>query len=431
MARRWLFFALLIACLVLAARVSQQYVFRLDLSAQQINTLSPSAARALAALPAGLRITAFLPDFPVQRAQLEQLLAPYLAHSADVRLDFVDPIKQPEAAREHGVSRHGEIHLASGPRREVVATPTAQAIDLALNRLALRGERWIVTFKGHGESEIDDTPGGLARFVRHIEGLGYRFVALDPRQLDTLPENTAALLIAAPTTPYEAHTEALIEGFIAGGGNILWLADRALPGFVGRDLGIGLLPGVVVDAAAARYQLDSPDNAIVSDLPTELLAQENGGFAVLKQARALVIDERSGWRVSARLQSSARSWNETGDLKGQIARNPENDERSGPMTVVAVLTRDQGTGRQDQVFVGGRHLISNDQLGQGANLSLAVGLLRWLTANQQLADNMPAADLEIRWSPQLAGWLALGLMGIVPALYLAAGLWLRARRRRA
>jgi len=432
MVRRLLFYALLAICLILLARVGERHAFRVDLSTQRINSLSSAAASALDALPDGLQITAFVPDYPVQRAQLRQLLAPYLAHMPQARLEFVDPIREPGLAREYAVARHGEVHLASGSRREVIAVPGRRSIDLALNRLALRGERWIVSLKGHGESQVDDTPGGLGRFVAHVERLGYRFVTLDPRQLDALPENTALLLIAGPRAAYADHTQALIEAYLAGGGPLLWLIDGPLPDFVGRDLGIALLPGIVVDAAAARYQLDSPDNAIVSELPGELSAgQTDGGVGVLKQARALQLNERAAWVPRLRLQSSPRSWNETGDLRGQVARDPQNGEQAGPLTVGVVMGRRDGQAGQDVAFIGTRYLVGNDQIGQAANMGLAVGLVRWLTANRDLGAPEPSADLEIRWSPQLAGWLALSLMGGLPAAYLVAGLWLRARRRRA
>jgi len=431
MVRRVLFFALLAACVILLARVSEQYPWRIDLSAQRIHTLSPSAARALEALAEGLKITAFVPDYPVQRAQLEQLFAPYLAAGPAVRLEFIDPVKEPARAREQGVARHGEVHLASGTRREIVATASRQAIDLALNRLALKGERWIVSFTGHGEGDVDETPGGLGRFVAHVEQLGYRFVALDPRGLDALPDNTALLMIVGPRSAYGAHSLALIEDYLAAGGALLWLVEGPLPDFIGRDLGVDLLPGIVVDAAAAQYGFDSPDNAIVSPLPRELQTPGQDGFAVLKQAQALQLRPRDGWRTHERLESSPRSWNETGSLRGQIVREPELDEQAGPLTVGVLLRPASGPPGQGVALIGSRQFIGNDQLGQGANQALAVGLVRWLTANQQLADSPPAAGLEIRWSPSLAAGLALGLMGALPLLYLATGLWLRARRRRA
>ena len=120
MSRRLLFFVLLAACIVLAAAVSQRHTWRLDLTAQRMHSLSPAAQAALGALSNPLEITAFVPDFAVQRTEIERLLAPYLAHPGRPALRFVDPVAQPALAREMGVARHGELQLVSGRRREVV-----------------------------------------------------------------------------------------------------------------------------------------------------------------------------------------------------------------------------------------------------------------------------------------------------------------------
>ena len=64
------------------------------------------------------------------------------------------------------------------------------------------------------------------------------------------------------------------------------------------------LPGIVVDAMAAQYRLDSPDYAIVSDFPAQLLPQMQAGVGMLHQAQALTVTEGSGWQVLARLHSS-------------------------------------------------------------------------------------------------------------------------------
>jgi hypothetical protein len=431
MLRRLLFLALLAASVILAARVSEQYSWRLDLSAQRINSLSESADRALDVLAGQLEMVAFVPDFPMQRAQLEQLLAPYLNHPGRPRFQFIDPVKEPERARELGVAVHGELQLRSGQRLEVIAKPTAQSIDIALNRLALQGERWIVSFKGHGESEIDDSPTGLGRFVSHVESLGYRFVSIDPRHVNALPENTAILLVAGPRREYGEHTRMQINRYLEGGGPLLWLAGDGLPDFFGPEFGIGTLPGTVVDAAAALHDLDRPDNAIVSEYPSTLLPQAPDGHSVLKRSRALTYREDEEWQLRARLESSPRSWNETGELRGQIARDPELGEQAGPHTVALALQRDRAQGQQRVVIVGNSHFIGNDQIGLADNMALAVGLLHWLSANDRLGSTTVAQDLDIDWPPQLAAVLAIGLMGLLPALYLAAGLWIRSRRRRA
>ena len=265
MGRRVLFLVLLIGCVLLLGPVSERYGWQWDLTDRQSHSLSSAAQRALDALQASLQITAFIPDYPVQRAEIGQLLAPYLGHPTRPSLRFVDPVAEPGLAREAGVTRHGEVQLRSGLRREVIARPSPAAIDAALHRLALRGERWLIGFKGHGESPVNAAPGGLGRFAARVEALGYRFVSLDPRQTDELPGNAAALILAGPSQSYGETVQAQIRRFVAGGGAVFWLLDRALPAWAVTELGVRVLPGVVVDAAAAQYGWDHPDNAIVTD----------------------------------------------------------------------------------------------------------------------------------------------------------------------
>lgn len=429
MLRRLVFLALVAACLWFAARVGDRHSWQLDLSSAQIHTLSEAAQRALDALPDGLRITAFVPDLVVDRARIEQLLAPYLAHPR-VRLSFVDPLQDPETAQAQGVQRHGELHLLSGQRREVVVSPSRGELDRALNRLALQGERWIVSFTGQGESRIDGAPGGLGDFVRHLEEQGYRVVELDPRQLDALPDNTALLLIAGPQGEYGPHTERLIEQFVDSGGGLLWLFGDAESALVERLFGVTALPGIVVDAAAAQYRLERPDYAVVSRFPTQLPGLGDG-YAALSQAHALAWQTREDWQERMRLQSSARSWNETGSLRGEIARQPDLGEQAGPLTVGIALEHAATSPAARVMFVGGRQFLGNGQIGQGANLALGQGLVRWLTANQGLAAAPPVHDLGVRWSPQTAAAFAVGLMAGLPLCYLGLGFWLRHRRRRA
>ena len=427
---RLVLLGLLLACVVLTARVSQQYATHIDVTRSGIHTLSPGADRALTAIGGELEMLSFEPDLPVQRANLERLLAPYLAHDSGPKLRYIDPERDPEAAREHQVAQLGELHLLRGPRREVVYPVSVAAIDQALNRLALQGQRWVVSFTGHGEALIDDSPDGLARLADHLETLGYRMLSLDPRQIEQIPDNTALLLIAAPSRPYPAPVLAMIERYLSTGGRILWLggeADSPLP----AALGLQRLPGTVVDAAAARFGLDRPDNAIVSDWPTRLLPQSRTEHAVLHRARALEATPGEAWQQIAALRSSAMSWNETDDLSGRVRRDPDQGERQGPLVVGAAFESVQPNGVARVVALGSGQLLGNTQIGIAGNLELGLGLVRWLIGNTSLGTETGAADLDIGWSQRTAGVLAIGLMAGLPLAYLAAGLWLRRRRRRA
>jgi hypothetical protein len=424
-----LFLALLPACVLLAALVAERYPLRVDLSERGIHSLSPTAAQALATIGTDLEMVAFLPDRPIERANLERRLAPYLADASHPQLRYIDPEADPESARDNAVMRTGELHLRLGERQEVVFPVRRQAIDAALNRLALKGERWILNLTGHGEARIDDAPDGLGRLAGHLDALGYRLLSFDPRQLQQIPDNAAMLLIAAPTEPYPEAVERMLGTYLARGGRLLWLLGDDMPGLLSERLGLRQLPGIVVDAAAARYGLERPDNAVVGDWPPVLLPQSRDAHAVLHRASALAADPVPPWRLVATLRSSALSWNETGLVSGRLNRDPDRSEQQGPLVVGAGFETEEPGPAAKVVVLGSAQLLGNTRLGVAGNLELTLGLVRWLTDNAALASETTPVDLDIRWTQSTAAWLAIGLMTGLPLAYLLAGLWLRRRRR--
>jgi len=433
--RGLMFLLLLPACLALLAPASQRYAWQWDVTTQGRHSLSASAQQALDALEQPLELIALMPDYPVQRAELRHLLAAYLAHPTQPRLRFVDPVAEPALARDLGVRQHGELQLRSGMRREMVATPSPATIDAALSRLALRGERWVVAFRGNGERKPDASPNGLGRLIQRLETLGYRFVALDPRHTEEVPDNAALLLLAGPRRAYTEPVRDQIRRFLRRGGSLLWAFDGPLPDWIASEFGVVSLPGIVVDAAAASYGLDDPDNAIISDYPTALFPLPPGRHAALKRAQALELAQNTAqserWHAVANLRSSPRSWNETGELRGQIARDAQQGEQLGPLTLAVALQAGDRPQAGRVVLLGSAESIGNSQVGVADNAALLLGLVNWLTANQGLTAPVVAEDQDIHWSPALAGSLAMLFMIILPVVYLASGWWLRSRRRRA
>jgi hypothetical protein len=429
--RRWLFLVLLGACVVLGTIAGDRLGLQWDLTRDAAHSLSAEGAAALDALGTGVEIEVYVPDLPVARAETERLLRTYRLHPAVSGFTVIDPVAEPDRARAAGVGGEAEVHLRHGERSEVVRRFDRRALDDALQRLALRGERWIVTLRGHGEAALDQGPDGLATLAQQLERLGYRVLALDPRATGDLPQNAALVVVAAPESDYPDAVEAQLQQHVERGGAVLWLYDRVFPAWAVQRLGLTPLPGIVVDAAAAAYGLERPEHAIVSEFPADLSLGGRQSHAVLYRARGLDAQPPDDWRVDGRLRSSAQSWNETGSLRGRIARDPQQGEHAGPVTVGVLMRPADGGTRGRVAVVGGAHWIGNAQIGRAGNLDLATGLVRWLTDNRALHVEPEAAALDIRWSPETAGTLAAVLMYLLPTLYIGAGLWLRYRRRRA
>jgi hypothetical protein len=427
--RRALFWLLLAGCVVIAARLIDRHSWQFDLTAQQRHSLTDVARQALDQIGPGLEIVAFIPDYPISRAELNTQLGPYLAHPSRPTLRYIDPLTHPDQAEALGMRREGEIQLRLAERREVLAAFATSKVDRALNRLALRGDRWIVHLAVTEAGPIDATPLGLGTLAERATQLGYRMLSLDPRRIDRLPDNTAVLLVRAPDEPLDAHARSMILDFLSQGGRMLWLAGETDDPWLADHLGITRRPGVIVDADAARYGLDSPANAIVEEWPDAVLPLAPSSPAALYRAAALEHTPTNDWSVVGAFRSSARSWNETGALSGRLRRDAEDGERSGPLTVGLALEADQDQTRR-VLYLGSRHVFSNAHIGRLGNGEFALGLLRWLTDNTGLVASADAPSYTVHWEPRTGGILGIILMGLLPAAYLGTGLWLRRRRRR-
>lgn len=427
--RRLLFWMLLLACVVVAARLTEQHAWQLDITEQQRHSLSDVAQQAMDQLGPGMELIAFIPDFPISRGELENQLAPYLAHPSRPALRYVDPLEQPDRAESLGMQRQGEIHLRYEGRQERLRDFSTGAFDRALNRLALRGDRWIVLFGGAGMPVIDDSPLGLGTLAERAELLGYRMLSIDLRRIDQLPDNTAVLLVIGPEEPLGEATTAIIERYLARGGRVLWLGGDAAQPWLASTLGIRHDAGLVVDADAARFGIDSPANAIIEAWPEAVIPFAPEAPGVLYRATPLQHAAIDGWTDVGKLLSSPRSWNETGPLTGRLRRDATLGEKPGPLTVGLAL-ENETTPPQRVFYLGSTHAFSNAQIGRFGNTELALGALRWLTDNTSLATEVGTPSHDVHWSPRTGGLIGIFLMGVLPALYLGAGLWRRARRRR-
>lgn len=388
--------------------------------------LSVALQQTLAALQGPLVITAYAPELPLLRAQIDKLVQPLKRHYPELELRYVDPLKQPQQARQLGIERHGELLIEGMGRRQQVRHPNRQSIEAALGRIARRGSPWVVTLKGHGESLPDDPGGaGLGAFREMLEAQGYQVIGIDPLGLARLPDNTGLVLVAGSRADYPRTVEKLLRDHLAGGGRLLWLHEGANSGLLQRLSGIQTLPGQVLDPALASDP-DSPAGAVsVNDFSPRLLPRPPARHALLLGATALRPPETADWQVIATLRGSAAAWNETGPSLDKARRDPLRGERQGPLGLVIALQR----GEARLVAAGDSDFITDAALGLGGNRGLVLGLVNWLTENR-LATAESADDIAIGWGETPIALLAGLHLLVLPCAYLLTGLRMRHRREK-
>ncbi|MCF7979331.1 MAG: ABC transporter, partial [Chromatiaceae bacterium] len=181
------------------------------------------------------------------------------------------------------------------------------------------------------------------------------------------------------------------------------------------------------------------------------LTADLSGPALFPGAVALKLDEPSIWLQAAAFQTGALSWNETGPVRGEVARDPDAGEQRGPLSVGLLLTRPVTSApqydpardpidhqrldaprRQRIAVLGDGDFLANAHLDQGANKALALQLVRWLAHREDLIAVPPPANdrVALVLTPLRMLLLSASALFFMPGLLGLAGLgiyWSRTR----
>lgn len=433
----WLFHLLMLILVVLMAWLSNRYSAQWDWTRHGSNSLNPVSLGILQRVPGPLSVTAYTPEHATLRDRIRRFVARYQQAKPDISLRFVDPLRNPDAARHQGISLSGEIQLRYGDREERLQQLNEERFSNAILRLARNDEHWVASLSGHGERDLLGRANqDLGDFGLSLSQKGYQVVGLDLATSPTPPDNTALLVIASPQRPLLEGEIERLEAYLAKGGNLLLLSDPDTPvasALAKRLTGIDQLPGTIVDANVRELGIDNPAVALVPAYPDHPATRDFKLLSLFPQAAALAAPEKSEWTVTRLLQTLARSWNETGSLTGEIERDVLAGEEPGPLTLGYALTRKRSTGEQRVIVIGDGDFLANSFLSNAGNQDLGLALVRWLTGDDRMIGipSQPADDRELHLSKPAIAVISLGSLILLPLSLLVTGLLLAWRRSRA
>ncbi len=442
-----LFVILFLTLLGLLGWLSLRYEYQADWSANQRNTASEATRGVLATLDGPVRIRAFVSaGDEALRQQVQRLVERYQRYKPDIELTFVDPLSEPGQVREFGVSRDGELVVEYRERREHLQELSEQALTNVLQRLRRSGERWVVFLSGHDErSPHGDAGYDYRAFARELGNRGLQVRELNLASQGEIPADTSVLVIADPQRDLLEGEVRQIQQYVADGGNLLWLVEpgplRQLDALA-EELGVDLLPGVIVDPNTQLLGIGDPRFALVADYPFHPISQGFDTLTVFPVARALEFNGAGDWDAESFLETLPRSWAESGELSGEITLD-EGEDIPGPLTIGLSLTRtlepaaeDEDGGQPAQqrlVIIGDADFLSDNYLGQGGNLDLGLSIVNWLGHDDELI-SIPAKtapDIRLELSTTAQAVIGFGFLLVLPLTLLLSGLIIWWRRRRA
>jgi ABC-type uncharacterized transport system involved in gliding motility auxiliary subunit len=262
-------------------------------------------------------------------------------------------------------------------------------------------------------------------------------------QTNSIPDNTDVLVIASPRVSLLPGEVVLIQAFLERGGNLLWLADPEQStdeiGFISDQLTVEFLPGIIVDPNTQLLGLNRVDFTLVSEYPRHPITLGLNSLSIFPQAQAIEFYGESGlWERRNFLRSGESSWNETGEMTGDIYGGDNDDEINGPFNIgislVAKLESENGGIIEQRVaVVGDADFLSSRYLGNGSNLELGLNIVNWLSHDDNLIAISPRAApdtvLDLSQTQQII--IGFGFLLFMPLALFGSGLviWLKRRRR--
>ncbi len=438
-----IFLLLFIGLMVVLAWISNRYPLSIDMSANQRNSLSQESARLVAGIEFPLEVTLFVSPINESKPLLEALFERYHLLQSNIVVTSLNPDLHPDLLRAHDIRYDGEVLLEYRGRSEKISQVSEAAVSSAIQRLLRQGERWLVFLEGHGErNPYGEANHDFSLLATQLASKGYRVEVLNLTQSSSVPKNTNVLILASPKVALLPGEIDLLREHIESGGNLLWLADpeQAIEGLdmLADLLAIEFLPGIIVDPNSQLMGLDRADFALVGEYPRHPITQNLGSLSLFPQAQALEFHGEDSWQQQIFLRSDSRSWNETGELRGEIFNGDHEDENQGPLNIGLTLARSHQTDAgelfdQRVAIVGDADFISNRYLGNGSNLEIGINLLNWLSHDDQLIaiSPRPAPDTRLELSQEKQLFIAILFLVVMPLGLLASGLriWLKRRNR--
>src|SRR5215472_3213316 len=174
---------------VLADRHNQSY----DATSNRRYSLSDQTVKVVKGLKQDATITYF--NQSTRFRDGKDLLGQYANLSPKVHVEYVDPDKSPQLAREAGIRNFGTAIVQIGAKKEEAKSMTEEGITGAFIRDLKSNIRTVCFVSGSGEHQIDNTDrDGLSRFKDLLGKDNYQTQSVDLLQIAEVPNDCTTLV---------------------------------------------------------------------------------------------------------------------------------------------------------------------------------------------------------------------------------------------
>jgi len=450
--------AVVLAILIVVNLVVDQITFKLDLTENQMFSLSDQTIQILNNLDQEVNIIG-LYETGEENALFDEILQKYKAASKYINIDYIDPVKNPTFANKY--TKDGETLgeggyiVESGNKYRIIeqydlvnysttqygqwyadSLAVEQQMTSAIHYVTAEELPKVYLVTGHLE---EDLPYDLRK---QMELENYEIEELSLLTEEKVPEDADIVMFIAPQRDLTEDEAEKVRTYLENNGRVIFfmeIVDNELPNFESllKSYGVGLQKALVVEGDSSRYW-QSPA-WIVPNLESHDITTPMGknGMQVLTigaQGVEILDIKKRTLEIQPLLTTSKDAWGKV-DLSSTSAEKEEGDI-SGPFNI-AVAVSDKIWNEKTAEYEGARLIVMGDaeflnpQFASIGNADFVLNCLNWLQDEQESISIRPKSIVSEHLN--INSFQVLLYSGIVviliPLLVLGSGLvvWLRRR----
>ncbi len=405
-----IYIVVVIAAVVVANMLADRYNKSYDATSNKRYSLSEQTAKIVKGLKQDATITYF--DQSTRFREGKDLLDQYANLSHKIHVEYVDPDKNPQLAREEGIRNLGTAVVQIGAKKEEAKSMTEEGITGAFIRDLKTTTRTVCFVTGSGEHRPDDSErDGLSHFKDLLAKDNYENRTIDLLQKAEVPSDCTTLVVAGPTRNYEQPEVEAIKKYVEDGGRAFLMLDPplklghsdiadndALTSLL-QSWGVTLQKDLILDLNPLGQLAGlGPQVALVTTYSSQPIVNDMKGTATgFPLARSIEIKNTDKTSVEKLFDSSSSSL-ATSDLNSAKVNVNDPKNKKGPLTIAAAGT--YNTGKENSqgrfVVIGSSSWAANSFVSFNGNDDLALNTINWLASDEDLISIRPKQQEDRR-----------------------------------